>query len=119
METLDASLHRHLHEISDLLRRLLLHPACDVGVGIQRKTRGEMAQHLGQGLDVHAILQCQRGEGVTKLVEATNGHSLVEAENAICYDIVRDYGLRRSLFCERGISSHGTKKQKTSVHGNG
>ena len=64
METLDASLHRHLHEISDLLRRLLLHPVCDVGVGIQRKTRGEMAQHLGQGLDVHAILQCQRGEGV-------------------------------------------------------
>ena len=56
---------------------------------------------------------------MTKLVEATNGHSLVEAENAICYDIVRDYGLRRSLFCERGISSHGTKKQKTSVHGNG
>lgn len=35
---------------------------------------------------------------VTKLVEATNGHSLVEAENAICYDIVRGYGLRRSLF---------------------
>ena len=64
METLDASLHRHLHEISDLLRRLLLHPVCDVGVGIQRKTRGEMAQHLGQGFDVHAILQCQRGEGV-------------------------------------------------------
>lgn len=59
------------------------------------------------------------GANLTKLVEATNGHSLVEAENAICYDIVRDYSLRRSLFCERGISSHGTKKQKTSVHGNG
>ena len=69
METLDASLHRHLHEISDLLRRLLLHPVCDVGVGIQRKSRGEMAQHLGQGFDVHAILQCQRGEGVPQIVE--------------------------------------------------
>ena len=67
----------------------------------------------------HTLFQQQTGAGVTKLVEATNGHSLVEAENAICYDIVRDYGLRRSLFCERGISSHGTKKQKTSVHGNG
>ena len=64
MEALDASLHCHLHEISDLLRRLLLHPVCDVGVGVQRESRGEMAQHLGQGLDVHAILQCQRGEGV-------------------------------------------------------
>lgn len=35
---------------------------------------------------------------VTKLVEATNGYSLVEAENDIWYDIVRGYGLRRSLF---------------------
>ena len=68
-----------------------------------------LKKHFCRGLDIR----------VTKLVEATNGHSLVEAENAICYDIVRDYGLRRSLFCERGISSHGTKKQKTSVHGNG
>ena len=55
---------------------------------------------------------------VTKLVEATNGHSLVEAENAICYDIVRGYGLRRSLFGRRGVFLHGTKKQKTSVYRN-
>ena len=55
---------------------------------------------------------------VTKLVEATNGHSLVEAENAICYDIVRGYGLRRSLFWRRGVFFHGTKKQKTSVYRN-
>ena len=40
---------------------------------------------------------------LTKLVEATNGHSLVEAENAICYDIVRGYGLRRSLFWRRRV----------------
>lgn len=55
---------------------------------------------------------------VTKLVEATNGHSLVEAENAICYDIVRGYGLRRSLFWRRRVFFHGTKKQKTSVYRN-
>lgn len=67
MEALDASLHCHLHEISDLLRRLLLHPVRNVGVGVQRKSRGEMAQHLGQGFDVHAILQCQRGEGVPQI----------------------------------------------------
>ena len=78
-----------------------------------------MAQDGGQRLDIHPAGQGVGCESMTKLVEATNGHSLVEAENAICYDIVRDYGLRRSLFCERGISSHGTKKQKTSVHGNG
>ena len=58
------------------------------------------------------------GERVTKLVEATNGHSLMEAENAICYDIVRGYGLRRSLFWRRRVFFHGTKKQKTSVYRN-
>ena len=45
----------------------------------------------------------QAGTTMTKLVEATNGHSLVEAENAICYDIVRGYGLRRSLFWRRSF----------------
>lgn len=80
MEALDASLHCHLHEISDLLRRLLLHPVCDVGVGVQRESRGEMAQHLGQGLDVHAILQCQRGEGVPQicLCQAQTNKKLVQ-----------------------------------------
>lgn len=78
-----------------------------------------VAQNLTETFHIESLLHTPGGKGVTKLVEATNGHSLVEAENAICYDIVRDYSLRRSLFCERGISSHGTKKQKTSVHGNG
>lgn len=75
----------------------------------------------------HTVSDCQSGKAhvnqkgdmaVTKLVEATNGHSLVEAENAICYDIVRGYGLRRSLFWRRGVFFHGTKKQKTSVYRN-
>ena len=35
---------------------------------------------------------------VTKLVEATNGHFLVEAENEIWYDIASGYGFCRSLF---------------------
>lgn len=60
----------------------------------------------------------QTRAAMTKLVEATNGHSLVEAENAICYDIVRGYGLRRSLFWRRRVFFHGTKKQKTSVYRN-
>lgn len=55
---------------------------------------------------------------VPKLVEATNGYSLVEAENDIWYDIVRGYGLRRSLFRRKGYF-HGTKKQKTSTRRNG
>ncbi len=38
------------------------------------------------------------GVGVTKLVEATNGHFLVEAENEIWYNIASGYGFCRSLF---------------------
>ena len=82
----------------------------DIGVG--------MAQDFAESLDVAAALQAGGGKGMTKLVEATNGHSLVEAENAICYDIVRGYGLRRSLFWGRRVFFHGTKKQKTSVYRN-
>ena len=41
---------------------------------------------------------------------------LVEAENAICYDIVRGYGLRRSLFGRRGgISSWHEKAENISI----
>ena len=72
-----------------------------------------------QGKKIKPVFITMGSISVTKLVEATNGHSLVEAENAICYDIVRGYGLRRSLFWRRGVFFHGTKKQKTSVHGNG
>lgn len=35
---------------------------------------------------------------MTKLVEATNGHFLVEAENEIWYDIASGYGFCRSPF---------------------
>lgn len=74
----------------------------------------ELLQHLGRD----TAFDCSCCVCVTKLVEATNGHSLVEAENAICYDIVRGYGLRCSLFWRRRVFFHGTKKQKTSVYRN-
>ena len=77
-----------------------------------------MAQVSLNGFDIVTVFQGQHGKSMTKLVEATNGHSLVEAENAICYDIVRGYGLRRSLFWRRRVFFHGTKKQKTSVYRN-
>ena len=89
-----------------------------MGVGVQGEPRREVSQHPGYRLHVHPVLEGQGGKCVTKLVEATNGHSLMEAENAICYDIVRGYGLRRSLFWRRRVFFHGTKKQKTSVYRN-
>lgn len=57
-------LQRHLHKVSHLFRRLLLHPGSDMGVSIQRKTRGKMSQHMGQRLDVDAILQGNCGKSV-------------------------------------------------------
>lgn len=77
-----------------------------------------MSHTLRDGQGGKAHVDQQTDVAVTKLVEATNGHSLVEAENAICYDIVRGYGLRRSLFWRRRVFFHGTKKQKTSVYRN-
>ena len=47
---------------------------------------------------VFAHADQQGGVGMTKLVEATNGHFLVEAENEIWYDIASGYGFCRSLF---------------------
>lgn len=77
-----------------------------------------MTKNILNDFYIHVCFAKSGSKGVTKLVEATNGHSLVEAENAICYDIVRGYGLRRSLFGRRGGFLHGTKKQKTSVYRN-
>ena len=36
-----------------------------------------MAQHLGQGFDVHAILQCQRGESVPEVMEPNLIHPIL------------------------------------------
>mgnify|MGYP007113611751 CR=1 FL=1 len=89
------------------------------GEAQRRADTGEgMAQHLTDRIEVPGQLVHVRGRRVPKLVEATNGYSLVEAENDIWYDIVRGYGLRRSLFRRKGYF-HGTKKQKTSTRRNG
>lgn len=89
-----------------------------VAVGVHGGLNPFMPQAFCNQKRRAAHIYQQTGVSMTKLVEATNGHSLVEAENAICYDIVRGYGLRRSLFWRRGVFFHGTKKQKTSVYRN-
>ena len=38
-------------------------------IGIQGEACGEVAQHTGHSLDVHAILQSEGGEGVTEIME--------------------------------------------------
>lgn len=90
----------------------------EIAIGIHGNFDGCVAKSLLNDLGLCAQLYEHGCMRMTKLVEATNGHSLVEAENAICYDIVRGYGLRRSLFWRRRVFFHGTKKQKTSVYRN-
>lgn len=57
-----------------------------------------MPQNLTDSIKIAGELVHIGGRRVTKLVEATNGYSLVEAENDIWYDIASGYGFCRSLF---------------------
>ena len=41
-----------------------------MSVGVQRKPCRKMPQHTRHGLDVYTVLQCQRCEGVTEIVES-------------------------------------------------
>lgn len=58
-----------LQEISDLRRSIPLHVRGHMGVGIQSEPCAEVAQDAGQGLDVHAVLDGEGGEGVPQIVE--------------------------------------------------
>lgn len=57
-----------------------------------------MPQPVLNLLERKALLQQNRCNRMSKLVEATNGYSLVEAKNDIWYDIASGYGFCRSLF---------------------
>ena len=52
------------------MRRLELRVGGDVGVGVQREPRRVVAQHTADGLDVHAVLQGHRREGVAQVMKA-------------------------------------------------
>ena len=47
-----------------------LHPRRGVGVGAEGEARVIVSQRAGQCLDVHAVLEGQRGEGVSEIMEA-------------------------------------------------
>ena len=61
----------------------------DVGVGVQREPRRVVAQHTADGLDVHAVLQGHRREGVSQVVESDAGqpspfqHPLEHVQDAV------------------------------------
>ena len=57
-------LHDLRHEAAHGLRRLVLHLPGSVGVGAEGEACVVVPQHTGDRLDVHAVLQSQRCEGV-------------------------------------------------------
>ena len=54
--------HHLAHKISHGFGRLVLHLAGDMGVGVQREPGTVVAQHPGDGLDIHSVLQGYRSE---------------------------------------------------------
>ena len=47
----------YIHKAAHFFRRLTLHFVSDVGIGVQSKSGGVVAQHPGKGFDVHTVLQ--------------------------------------------------------------
>ena len=58
------------HETAHFLRSLLLHLPSGVGVGAECESGIIVAEHTADGFDVHAILQCQRCEGMSEIMKA-------------------------------------------------
>ena len=63
-------LHDLCHETAHFLRSLLLHLPSGVGVGAECESGVIVAEHTADGFDVHAILQCQRCEGMSEIMKA-------------------------------------------------
>ena len=57
-------LHHLCHEAAHGFRCLILHLPGGVGVGAEGETCVVVSQHTGDRLDVHSVLESQRGEGV-------------------------------------------------------
>ena len=56
--------HRLIDDVPDSIRRLPTHLLGGMGVGVQSEARRVVAQRVGEGLHIHAVLEGQRSEGV-------------------------------------------------------
>ena len=65
-----CGLHGLADDAADGVGGGALHLLRGVGVGAEGKARVVVAQRAGQCLDVHAVLEGQRGEGVPEVMEA-------------------------------------------------
>ena len=62
--------HDLRHEAAHRLCGLVLLLPCGVGVGAECESSVIVAEHTADGFDVHAILQCQRCEGMSEIMKA-------------------------------------------------
>jgi len=68
--TVFCGLHGLADDAADGIGGVTLHPLRGVGVGAESEARVVVSQCTGQRLDIHAVLEGQRGEGVSEVVEA-------------------------------------------------
>ena len=66
----NLSLHGLTDDVPDGVGGIALHLRCGVGIGAEGEACIVVPQCTGQRLDVHAVLEGQRGEGVSEVVEA-------------------------------------------------
>ncbi len=52
------------------LGSFFLRCCCNMGIGVQGEASREVAQHAGDGFDIHAVLEGERGEDVAEVMEA-------------------------------------------------
>lgn len=64
-----CGLHGLADDAADGVGGGALHPLRGVGVGAEGKARVVVAQRTGQRFDIHAVLERQRGEGVSEVVK--------------------------------------------------
>ena len=68
------SSHHLRHEAAHGLCGFVLLLTGGVGVGAESEPRIVVPQHTADGFDVHAVLQCQRCEGMSEVVKAYVEH---------------------------------------------
>ena len=62
-----------------------------MGVGIQSEAGGEVSEHSAHRLNIHAVLECDGGEGVAEVMESdlwdpgSGQHSLEHIVDAVLY----------------------------------
>ena len=70
LPTIFLCLHRLTDDVPDGVGGVSFHLRRGVGVGTEREARVVVSQRTGQRFDIHAVLERQRGEGVSEVVEA-------------------------------------------------